>query len=94
MTELKMSLKERMGWATQMMLGNVTLVDVKLQGRIISSSENTTGGSGTVEILGTFGQRGYGGLQKGDIVDIGFLAIQEDSPQQFVIEKINKKEIV
>lgn len=81
-----MNLRDRLQLVARVLAGDIELVEVRLKGRVLSSSEHVTGGGGRMEIIGTFAQRGYGGYDKGDIVDIRFTAIQEDSPQEWTME--------
>jgi len=82
-----MKMTERLKLAMSVIAGETDVVTVNLKGRVVASSQNTTGGGGRMEILGTFEQRGYGGRKIGEIVDIQFSAIQEDNPQQWIMTK-------
>jgi hypothetical protein len=81
-----MKLFERLRWCENILSGRREPVVVHLKGWVVSSTEHTTGGEGTLEILGTVSQRGLGGLQEGDIVDFEFTQIQNEHPQEIVFE--------
>lgn len=63
---------------------------VRLKGRVLSSTPHVTGGGGRMMILGTFAQRGYGGMEIGQIVDITFTAVNDDAPQQWEMENLEE----
>jgi hypothetical protein len=82
---LRMSLKDRIGLAVQIILGRQEIVEVKFPFRIASSTTHTTGGAGGGPIDATFARRGHGGCEIGSVQEDHFYALQDDDPMAWVI---------